>query len=189
MAGKAQRTTWRTTLVLMACGLVIAASWVLTPPFDAGENEREVEQHLTNRPPTPGSEAALRQAIVDMRRGQPDYARMSKEMADLTHVRLARFRQMLAALGPLQSLRYVGGTPRPDFYRVNFQNGSQLWGIYIDKSGLTEGLNVEKAPEPQDYIDGYASFSAGVRAMRWAEQFAILLAAALFGRLALRLRL
>lgn len=184
-----RRTAWRTTLVLLAMGLVIAASWVLTPPFDPRGNERDVEQNLTRRPPTPGSEAALRQAIDDMQRGTPDYTHMSKEMADLTRTRLARFRQMLAALGPLQSLRYAGGTPRPDFYRVTFQNGSQLWGIYIGNSSLIEGLNVEKAPEPQDYIDGYASFSAGVRAMRWAEQFAILLAAALFGRFALRLRL
>jgi len=97
---------------------------------------------------------------------------------------------MLAALGPMQSLHYVGGTPRPDFYRVMFQRGSQLWGIYLGKNGLIEGLNVERTPEAQDVMDGYASFSAGVRTMRWAEQFAImLLVAPLLGRFVLRLRL
>ncbi|MBV9548962.1 MAG: hypothetical protein JO256_04740 [Alphaproteobacteria bacterium] len=189
MVGKLPRTVWRITLVLLACAPVIATSWMLTPPFNQAANERDLEQHLTKRPPTPGSEATLRQAIGDMQHSKLDYARLNKGLVNFPHNRLLRFQQVLIPLGPLQSLHYVGGTPRPDFYRVTFRNGSQLWGIYMGKNGRIEGLNVEKTPEPGDYIDGYASFPAGVRLQRAAVQLAVLLGAALFGRSALRLRL
>ena len=116
--------TLRMGLVLLAAGIVIAVAALLTPPFRPGQQEAGVLQNLVQRRPAPAAEATLRQAISEIQRRKPDYAAMSPELARFVRDQVASDKAFLAPLGALQSLRYVGSLPRPDFYRASFQNGS-----------------------------------------------------------------
>lgn len=179
----------RTVLVLLAAGAVIAAAIALTKPFDPRQDEREILARAVKRPPAPGAEAALRHAITGIQRGHPDYSGMSKDMAEATREELTRNEKLLAGLGPLQSLAYQGGEGSGDLYRANFRAGSLLSDIALGKDGKLDGLDFITPFTPQDWIDNYARFPLPERGKRMAEQFAILLAGAAFGRYALRLRL
>jgi len=200
MAGKLPRAIWRTTLVLLASGLVIAASWVFTPPYEARRFVAEDEQAAKTQIATPGSEAALRRVIGEIQQGRPNYARMSKGLADALR-RQPEAQKRVAAFGPVQAVGFLGGGrtgllpghgQRIDRFRVTFRNGMLIWVIALGQDGEIDTLafNTTDPPTPRQVMDGYASFSAGVRTFRWAEQFAImLLAVPLLGRFVLRLRL
>jgi len=179
----------RTMLVLLAAGAVVAAAIALTTPSDPRQEEREVLGRTVRRPPRPGGEAALLQAITSIQRGHPDYSGMSKDMAESVRDELAKNEKLLVGLGPLQSLAYQGGEGRADLYRARFKSGSLLWEIGFGKDGKMDGLGFISPFTPQDWIDNYARFHFPERGERMATQFAILLAAAAFGRYALRLRL
>ena len=163
-----------------------------------------------------GSEDALRRAIDEVRSGVPNYDRINKARSRLlaslgslqrmvieatggipvrTNKELSDAAQqqklLLASLGPMQSAKYLGPSPRGDRYRVTFKNGSLLWGISVGKGGVIEDYwFVDNRPSTrQEWIDNYADFTLRERVTRMATQFLILLAAAVFGRLALRIRL
>ena len=199
MGGNLRRVALRTAAVLLASGLVIAASWMLTPPYDAGRLSEADRQASKNEVPAPGSEAALRRMIGEIQQGHPDYARMDKNLADAIRGD-AQERKRLASFGPLQSVDYLGGGKagllpgtgfRFDRFRVAFRNGTLIWLVSLGESGKIArmGFQSPDPPTPQQMMDGYASFPASVRIQRAAVQLGVLLAAALFGRLALRLRL
>jgi hypothetical protein len=115
---------------------------------------------------------------------------MSKKLCKAGLQHLPQAQRILARLGPLQSIAYLGGRFQNDRYRVTFTNGSLLWGTSIGKSGIIGDLWFAAPPRsPQDWIDGYAAFNVRQRAKRMVTQLAILLAVAAFGRIALRLRL
>ena len=199
MAGRLRRVALRTAAVLLASGLVIAVSWMLTPPYDASRLTEADRQASKNEMPAPGSEAALRQVIGEIQQGHPDYARMDKNLADAIRGD-AQERKRLASFGPLQSVDYLGGGKagllpgtgfRFDRFRVTFRNGTLTWLISLGENNKIArmGFQSPDPPTPQQMMDGYASFPARVRIQRAAVQLGVLLGAALFGRLALRLRL
>jgi hypothetical protein len=190
VAQNIRRVALRTASVLLAVGLVVAATYAMTPSYDPKRAEAAEAKQAKKHPPSPGSEEALRRVIDETQRGQPDYARMNKNLSHVLRRQLPQAERLLARLGPLQSIAYLGKDSQNDRYRVTFLNGSLLGGISIGKSGIIERLRFA-APRrsPQDWIDGYAAFSMRERAKRMATQFAILLAATAFGRFALRLRL
>ena len=209
---KTMRTIRRTVAVLLAAGIVVAASYALTPPFDPNR----IQAAASAKTPPPGSEAALHQAMDEIQSGIPDYDRIKNAraglLASLNPLQRAFFalmggipvrsnaqlladaheqKQVLADMGPLQSVAYLGGNARADRYRVTFQKGVLLWAIGLGKDGKLQnfGFDSPDPPTPQQWIASYASFSARERATRVATQLGVLLAAALFGRLALRVRL
>jgi hypothetical protein len=91
--------------------------------------------------PRPGSEAALRQHIDALRRGEPNYAQMTEDAAAETRGQLLLDRAILTRLGPVRamSFRGVSGLDH-DIYMVQFANGSAEWRIRLVKEGRIGGI-------------------------------------------------
>lgn len=91
--------------------------------------------------PAPGSEAALRRAIEELRLGQPDYARMSPAFADVTRQQLPDLKLTVIQLGAVQSVTFKGvGTGGRDIYEVKFANGLTEFRIGLMPDGKIEGM-------------------------------------------------
>lgn len=86
--------------------------------------------------PAPGSEAAVREMIAEIRRGDPRYDRMNEVMAKALRERLATLHKMLASLGAIKSIRFAEiNWMYGDIYSVKFANGSVYWAIALDPKG------------------------------------------------------
>jgi hypothetical protein len=86
--------------------------------------------------PVPGSEEALQRHIDGIRRGAPDYDRMTPEAAAATRQLLPQQRAILSRLGALRAISFRGGgLTGEDVYEVLFANGSALWQIGLLNEG------------------------------------------------------
>jgi hypothetical protein len=86
--------------------------------------------------PHPGSEELLRGYIEAVNRGEPDYDRMTPEVAAQTRRNLALDRAILARLGALRAVSFRGVTAiGSDVYMTHFANGSAEWRIGLVKNG------------------------------------------------------
>ncbi len=91
----------------------------------------------------PGSEAALRKLIEDLRLGKPDYDHMSTGLAAATRQQLPQLQSALTQLGALQSVTFKGvGPGGADIYAVKFANGSLEYRILLGADGIVEGAQV-----------------------------------------------
>jgi CubicO group peptidase (beta-lactamase class C family) len=91
--------------------------------------------------PAPGSEAALRRAIEELRLGQPDYSRMSPAFADVTRQQLPDLKSGIIQLGPVRSVTFKGvGPGGRDIYEVKFENGLTEFRIGMTPDGRIEGM-------------------------------------------------
>ena len=98
-----------------------------------GEIERAVSFRTT---PQPGSEAMLRQYIEALARGEPDYDRMTSEVAAQTRQQLPFNQAILARLGTLRSMTFRAvSASGADVYIAHFANGSAEWRIGLIKDG------------------------------------------------------
>jgi hypothetical protein len=85
--------------------------------------------------PLPGSREALARHIDAVRRGAPDYDRMTAEVAAETRLYLTLQQALLARLGTVQELLFSGvSLAGNDMYTARFANGSVTWQI-----GLLDG--------------------------------------------------
>ncbi len=91
--------------------------------------------------PAPGSEAALRRAIEELRLGQPDYSQMSPAFANVTRQQLSNLKETITKLGPVQAVTFKGvGPGGRDIYEVKFQNGVTEFRIGLMPDGKIEGI-------------------------------------------------
>jgi len=87
--------------------------------------------------PRAGSEGMLRQYIEAVGRGQPNYDRMTAEVAAQTRQQLALDQAILGKLGTLRALSFRGVTLiGSDVYMAHFANGSAEWRIGLVKDGM-----------------------------------------------------
>jgi BlaR1 peptidase M56/Domain of unknown function (DUF3471) len=86
--------------------------------------------------PIPGSDEALQRHIDEVRRGTPDYDRMTPHVAAATRQLLPQQQAILAKLGALRSMSFRGVSPSDnDIYMVQFANGSAEWQIGLVNEG------------------------------------------------------
>jgi hypothetical protein len=86
--------------------------------------------------PRPGSEAMLREYIEAIGRGDPNYARMTSEVAAQTHRQLPFNQAILSRLGALRAMSFRGVSGLgSDIYIAHFANGSAEWRIGLVKDG------------------------------------------------------
>jgi hypothetical protein len=86
--------------------------------------------------PLAESEEMLRQYIEALRRGEPDYDRMTSEVAEQTRQQLAFNQAIVSRLGELRALSFRGVTTMGnDTYMAHFANGSAEWRIGLAKDG------------------------------------------------------
>jgi D-alanyl-D-alanine-carboxypeptidase/D-alanyl-D-alanine-endopeptidase len=84
----------------------------------------------------PGSEAALRRDIEELRLGQPKYELMSPALADTRRQQLPQLKAILAELGAVQAVTFKGvGPGGADIYEVKFEHGSTEWRIMLESDG------------------------------------------------------
>lgn len=99
----------------------------------ASQPERPVG---TRNAPLAGSEATLRQYIEAIGRGEPDYDRMSSEVAVQTRQQLPLHQAILTRLGALRAVSFRGvSSLGSDIYIAHFANGSAEWRISLIKDG------------------------------------------------------
>jgi bla regulator protein blaR1 len=78
----------------------------------------------------------LRQYIEGLARGEPNYGRMTSEVAGETRRQLPLNQAVLAKLGALRAMSFRGVSPLgSDIYTVHFANGSAEWRISLVKEG------------------------------------------------------
>jgi hypothetical protein len=86
--------------------------------------------------PLAGSEERLRQYILSLGRGQPDYDRMTPDVAIQTRQQLPVNQAILTRLGELRVVSFRGVTQLgSDIYIAHFANGSAEWRIGLAKDG------------------------------------------------------
>jgi hypothetical protein len=87
--------------------------------------------------PLAGSETMLREYIEAVGRGEPDYERLTSEVATQTRQQLALNQAILSRLGTLRSMYFRGVSGLgSDVYVVQFANGSAEWRIGLVKDGM-----------------------------------------------------
>ena len=105
------------------------------PPWPTKLPKRFKEQKAV-----PGSEAALRRSIEELRRGQPDYSQMSPAFADVTRRQLSNLKDTILQLGAVQSVTFKGvGPGGRDIYEVKFEKGLTEWRIGMTPDGKIDG--------------------------------------------------
>jgi hypothetical protein len=99
-----------------------------------GGPERAVSRRAV---PLAGSEEMLRQYIEALRRGEPNYDRMTSEVATLTRQQLPFNQAILARLGDLRAVSFRGVNAfGNDIYMTHFANGTAEWRIGLVKDGI-----------------------------------------------------
>lgn len=98
-----------------------------------GQPEHPVSRRTA---PLASSEAILRQYIEALGRGEPDYARMTSEVAAQTRAQLPLNQAILSRLGALRAVSFRGVTSMgSDIYMAHFANGTAEWRIALVKDG------------------------------------------------------
>jgi CubicO group peptidase (beta-lactamase class C family) len=101
------------------------------------------EKRFRNQTPAPGSEAAVRRMIEELRLGKPDYDLMSSGLADATRQQLSQLQTMITRLGPLQSVSFKAAGPGgADIYQVKFEKGSLDYRVWLGTDGKVESANL-----------------------------------------------
>ncbi len=96
-----------------------------------------------------GSEAALQRQIeaVCKNDGEPDYSEMTSELAEISRPQVPAIKAQFDALGMLRSLAFLGvGQQGWDIYRVEFENSTEIFRIYINENGKVAGLLFQGGP-------------------------------------------
>jgi hypothetical protein len=93
--------------------------------------------------PLPGSEAALRHLIDSIRRGDPDYSRMSKQAANGIRQQLGLIQAIMGRAGSIEAISFVGvGRTGQDIYRVKSENGSAEVRLDLLKDGRIGSISL-----------------------------------------------
>ena len=86
--------------------------------------------------PVAGSDEMLRQYIEALGRGEPNYDRMTSEVAAQTRQQLPFNHAILSRLGALRAVSFRGVSALgSDVYMAHFANGSAEWRIGLAKDG------------------------------------------------------
>ncbi len=102
-------------------------------------------QRFKEQKPAPGSEAAIRRDIEELRAGQPKYELMSEQLADATRRQLPRIKDLINELGAVDSVTFKSVAPNgADIYDVNFEHGLTEWRITLQPDGKIEGVGFRR---------------------------------------------
>jgi hypothetical protein len=90
---------------------------------------------------SPGTEAALRRDIEELRLGEPKYELMSAGLANVTRQQLPQLKTTITQLGGVQAVTFKGvGPAGADIYEVKFEHGSTEWRLMLDADGKAESV-------------------------------------------------
>ncbi|PJG50746.1 antirepressor regulating drug resistance protein [Bradyrhizobium forestalis] len=96
----------------------------------------EVPDRFREQVPAPGGKEMVLRGIEDLRRGTPDYDRMSAPLAAKIHRYLDEMHATFVALGAVESLFFRGVGPGGyDIYGAKFENGTAEFRLLIEPDG------------------------------------------------------
>ncbi len=111
------------------------------------EIQADIDARVKAQVASPGSEAALRRLVGELRLGKPNYDLMSPAMAQATRRRLAQDQTTMIKLGALQSVTFKGvGPAGPNIYQTAFENGSLEWRIWLNLDGSVDVFRYRTLP-------------------------------------------
>lgn len=114
------------------------------------EIQADIDRRVKAQVPSPGSAAAIRRVIGELRLGKPNYDLMSSELARRTRRQVAEHQVTLAKLGALQSLNFKGvGAAGPNIYEAKFENGSLEWRIWLNLDGGVDYFSYHAVSPPE----------------------------------------
>src|SRR5262249_61527349 len=94
------------------------------------------EKRFKDQTAAPGSEAAVRRMIEELRLGKPNYDLLSPGLASATREQLPQLRSMIVEMGVLQSMILKGvGPGGADIYQLKFEKGSLDYRIGLEANG------------------------------------------------------
>jgi len=110
---------------------------------DIDTHNAEIAKRFKEQAQSGGTEAALRRAVQELQRGEPDYELMSPQLAALTRQQLPQLKTMIAQFGALQSVSFKGvGPGGADIYEVKFEHATTEWRVALGPDGKTQSMTV-----------------------------------------------
>jgi hypothetical protein len=101
----------------------------------------EIPDRFREQAPMPGSKEAILRGIEDLRRGTPNYERMSVSLGAKIRGQVPELRAMFDALGTVESIFFRGVGPGGyDFYGVKFVNGSAEFRLLLGADGKVDDV-------------------------------------------------
>ena len=114
------------------------------------EIQADIDQRFKAQAASPGSEAAVRRLIEELRAGKPDYERMSSAQARETRRQVRQHEATVAKLGVLQSLTFKGvGPAGPNIYLATFEKGSLEWRVWMNLDGSVDVFRYRDVSSPR----------------------------------------
>jgi CubicO group peptidase (beta-lactamase class C family) len=106
----------------------------------AARNKRVLAQMAA-----PGSEAALRRDLEELRQGTPDYTHMGDDLAQLVRENLDGIKRELVPLGAISTVSFERVTPEgTDVYKVGFADGECRVWIFVAPDKKTHYLEFRR---------------------------------------------
>ncbi|MBR0791718.1 antirepressor regulating drug resistance protein [Bradyrhizobium manausense] len=136
----------------------------------------EVPDRFREQIPAAGSKEVILRGIEDLRRGTPNYDRMSAPLAASIHRRVDELRATFAALGAVESIFFRGVGPGGyDIYGAKFENGTAEFRVLLEPDG--KAGDVTFRPDGNDELGGMVSCSeeASVRGRAGTSPIRIML--------------
>jgi hypothetical protein len=97
----------------------------------------------------PGTDAAVRRIIEELRRGEPNYGLLSDSTAEIVRRQLAFLHEMFTKLGAIEAVTFVEVDPSGgSVYEVKLANGAVRMPIMLTPDGKSalEGIMLTQAP-------------------------------------------
>jgi CubicO group peptidase (beta-lactamase class C family) len=105
--------------------------------------DAELQKRVKAQTPAPGSEAAVRRLIEELRSGQPNYDLMSPGLATATRQQLPQLQSSVQERGAVRSITFKGvGPAGADIYEIQFEKGALEYRISLGPDGKVQGANV-----------------------------------------------
>jgi uncharacterized protein len=146
---------------------VVAASLLVGGAAAADPTERRV---LTAQGGTQQqTEPALREIIGQLRAGNPDESMLEPELQQAIKQQMAGVRSLLARLGSLKRVEFIGNQNGVDLYRGVFANGATIWAIAMSPARKIATLSFRQdaasnnAPDPNGLEVTTAGLSGTLR--------------------------
>jgi hypothetical protein len=119
------------TLFVLACGPAGAVAQSVPAPANASSSASA---------PTGADGPILQKALEANAKGDCPADLMGAGLLDACHQQIAGIQPMLTAKGKITKLDFLGMQGQGEMWRVTYEHGTQIWGIYVGPDGKIDGM-------------------------------------------------
>lgn len=110
--------------------------------------QADIDKRFKEQVASPGSEAAVRRLIEQLRQGKPDYGLLGADQARETRRQIGQHETTFAKLGALRSVTFKGvGPAGPNVYLTTFESGALEWRVWMNLDGSVDVFRYRHAPK------------------------------------------